>query len=51
MASSIAFIVGDRLVDGQGRFGSDGTPAHKIDGHVYQLALAATGLVLSTLQK
>ena len=50
MATSIAFIVGDWLVYGQGRFGNDTTPASKVDGHSYQLALAATGLDLSTLQ-
>ena len=50
VASSIAFIVGDWLVYGQGRFGNDTTPASKVDGHSYQLALAATGLDLSTLQ-
>ncbi len=50
VASSIAFIVGDWLVYGQGRFESDGTPASKVDGQTYQLALAATGLDLSTLQ-
>ena len=50
VASSIAFIVGDWLVYGQGRFESDGTPASKVDGQTYQLALAATGLDLSTQQ-
>jgi hypothetical protein len=50
VASSIAFIVGDWLVYGQGCFGNDTTPASKVDGHSYQLALAATGLDLSTLQ-
>lgn len=50
VASSIAFIVGDWLVYGQGRFGGDGSPASKVNGQAYKLALAATGLDLSTLQ-
>ena len=50
VASSIAFIVGDWLVYGQGLFGTAGFPDRKVDNQSYQLALAATGLDLSTLQ-
>ena len=50
VASSIAFIVGDWLVYGQGLFGTDGFPDKKVDNRTYQIALAATGLDLSTLQ-
>ena len=49
-ARSIAFIVGDWLVYGQGLFGTDGFPDKRVDQPSYQLALAATGLDLSTLQ-
>ena len=51
MATSIAFIVGDWLVYGQSLFGTDGFPDKKVDNPSYQLALKATGLDLSTLQK
>ena len=50
LASSISFIVGDWLVYGQSLFGTDGFPDKKVDNPSYQLALAATGLDLSTLQ-
>ena len=50
VASSIAFIVGDWLVYGQSLFGTNGFPDKKVDNPSYQLALAATGLDLSTLQ-
>jgi hypothetical protein len=50
LATSIAFIVGDWLVYGQGLFGTDGFPDKKVDHPSYQLALKATGLDLSTLQ-
>ncbi len=50
VASSIAFIVGDWLVYGQGLFGTNGFPDRKVDHQAYELALAATGLDLSTLQ-
>jgi hypothetical protein len=50
VASSIAFIVGDWLVYGQSLFGTDGFPDKKVDNRSYQIALAATGLDLSTLQ-
>ncbi|MCF7675127.1 MAG: hypothetical protein K9N23_13765 [Akkermansiaceae bacterium] len=50
LATSIAFIVGDWLVYGQGLFGKDGYPDKKVDHPSYQLALKATGLDLSTLQ-
>ena len=50
VASSIAFIVGDWLVYGQGLFGTDGFPDKKVGHPSYQLALAVTGLDLSTLQ-
>ena len=49
-ARSIAFIVGDWLVYGQSLFGTDGFPDKRVDGTSYQLAIAATGLDLSTLQ-
>jgi hypothetical protein len=49
-ARSIAFIVGDWLVYGQSLFGADGFPDKRVDGTSYQLAIAATGLDLSTLQ-
>jgi hypothetical protein len=49
-ARSIAFIVGDWLVYGQSLFGTDGPPKKRVDGASYQLAIAATGLDLSTLQ-
>ena len=50
VATSIAFIVGDWLVYGQGLFGTDGFPDKKVDHPSYQLALKSTGLDLSTLQ-
>ena len=50
VASSIAFIVGDWLVYGQSLLGTDGFPDKKVGHPSYQLALAATGLDLSTLQ-
>jgi len=49
-ARSIGFIVGDWLVYGQNLFGTDGFPDRKVDEASYQLAIAATGLDLSTLQ-
>jgi hypothetical protein len=49
-ARSIAFIVGDWLVYGQSLFGTDGFPDKRVDSASYQLAVAATGLDLSTLQ-
>ena len=49
-ARSIAFIVGDWLVYGQSLFGTDGFPDKRVDSASYQLAIAATGLDLSTLQ-
>jgi len=49
-ARSIGFIVGDWLVYGQGLFGSDGFPDKRVDSASYDLAVAATGLDLSTLQ-
>ena len=50
VATSIAFIVGDWLVYGQGLFGTNGYPDRKVDNHSYQIALSVTGLDLSTLQ-
>jgi len=50
VATAIAFIVGDWLVYGQGLFGLDGFPDHKVDEASYQLAMTATGLDRSTLQ-
>ena len=47
---SIAFVVGDWLVYGQSLFGTDGFPDQRVDAPSDQLALAATGLDLSTLQ-
>ena len=49
-ARSIAFIMGDWLVYGQNLFGTDGFPDKRVDPVSYQLAMAATGLDLSTLQ-
>ena len=49
-ARSIAFIMGDWLVYGQNLFGIDGFPDKRVDPVSYQLAMAATGLDLSTLQ-
>ena len=49
-ARSIGFIVGDWLVYGQNLFGTDGFPDRKVDEASYTLAVAATGLDLSTLQ-
>lgn len=49
-ARSIGFIIGDWLVYGQNLFGTDGFPDKKVDVASYQLAIAATGLDLSTLQ-
>ena len=50
LATSIAFIVGDWLVYGQGLFGKNGYPDKQVDHPSYQLAIKATGLDLSTLQ-
>jgi len=50
VATSIAFIVGDWLVYGQSLFGTNGYPDRKVDQHSYQIAIAVTGLDLSTLQ-
>ena len=49
-ARSIGFIIGDWLVYGQSLFGTDGFPDKRVDSASYQLAIAATGLDLSTLQ-
>jgi hypothetical protein len=49
-ARSIGFIIGDWLVYGQSLFGTDGFPDKKVDSATYQIAIAATGLDLSTLQ-
>jgi len=49
-ARSIGFIVGDWLVYGQNLFGTDGFPEKRVDAASYELAVAATGLDLSTLQ-
>ena len=49
-ARSIGFIVGDWLVYGQTLFGTDGFPDKKVDPASYELAVASTGLDLSTLQ-
>jgi hypothetical protein len=49
-ARSVSFIIGDWLVYGQSLFGTDGFPDKRVDNASYQLALAATGLDLSTLQ-
>jgi hypothetical protein len=50
VASSIAFVVGDWLVYGQNLFGTEGTPERRVSADAYQVAIAATGLDLSTLQ-
>ena len=47
---SIGFIVGDWLVYGQNLFGPEGAPERRVSSEAYQLAIAATGLDLSTLQ-
>ena len=47
---SIGFIIGDWLVYGQELFGVDGYPDKRVDSASYQLAIASTGLDLSTLQ-
>ena len=47
---SIGFIIGDWLVYGQELFGVDGFPDKRVDSASYQLAIASTGLDLSTLQ-
>lgn len=49
-ARSIGFIVGDWLVYGQNLFGTDGFADRRVDPASYDLALASTGLDLSTLQ-
>ena len=49
-ARSIGFIIGDWLVYGQSLFGTEGFPDKRVDSASYQLAIAATGLDLSTLQ-
>jgi hypothetical protein len=49
-ARSVAFIIGDWLVYGQGLFGTDGFPEKRVDPASYKLALETTGLDLSTLQ-
>lgn len=49
-ARSIGFIVGDWLVYGQSLFGTEGFPEKRVDPASYELAVAATGLDLSTLQ-
>jgi hypothetical protein len=49
-ARSVSFIIGDWLVYGQSLFGTDGFPDKRVDAPSYQLALAATGLDISTLQ-
>jgi hypothetical protein len=49
-ARSIGFIIGDWLVYGQSLFGTDGFPDKRVNSASYQLAIAATGLDLSTLQ-
>lgn len=49
-ARSIGFIVGDWLVYGQSLFGNEGYPEKRVDSASYELAVAATGLDLSTLQ-
>jgi hypothetical protein len=49
-ARSVAFIMGDWLVYGQSLFGTGGFPDKRVDSVSYELAIAATGLDLSTLQ-
>jgi hypothetical protein len=49
-ARSVGFIIGDWLVYGHGLFDSEGLPEKRVDSASYQIAVAATGLDLSTLQ-
>ena len=49
-ARSVAFIVGDWLVYGQNLFGTDGFPEKRVPTELYQIAVAATGMDVTTLQ-
>jgi len=49
-ARSVAFIVGDWLVYGQNLFGTDGFPDRRVPAELYEVAVAATGMDIATLQ-